>query len=209
MTQPNWAGFPGAPVSDRGMSGLLDGMMLSPFDGMQLVRKNGVWAPVGGWEPIGVYQITAQSSYPILNLGAFRAIRAHASLLQNTSNGNLYLQASTDNGQNYDTTNYQSQYSFTSSGTATHGFGSAAGYSLNAIATLAGDRIAVVAEISDFNQPNASLYTARNFEITAGPSAEREELGGRHTTSVARNALRLTASAGTVTGFLVLEGVRG
>ncbi|WHO77459.1 hypothetical protein [Rhizobium leguminosarum] len=189
-----------------------------------LVVKNGTTAEIvcsgtafltifrtSSWETIRNDILTGtSSSYAVTDLGAFRKLRI-SGFLYSTVSAFIALRTSANNGSSYDSgaSDYLSQY-LTVQGTNLSGIQQV--NSAFAIANLAVQPSADAAldfaiEIEKFNKPNNCSFRAI---VNASNGAEFQNITtGKRAGASARNAFQIFSSAGNLSGYVLVEGVRG
>lgn len=157
------------------------------------------------WEVIGVYNPSAVASVDITNLGSFKFLRAYGILSLGTAG--LIYRTSTNNGSSYDAS--ASDYSQQSNNAIGNSNGAAfASAASGAITTQTGTTaISFETLITNWNVNGNCFLVSKNFVITAAQSSEI--ISSKRNDNTARNALRFLVTTGTMTGTIILEGVRG
>jgi hypothetical protein len=162
---------------------------------------------LGGWEPIGLVNLSGETVLVIPGLSAFSMIKCN--FRYTVSTGAVRAQVSTDNGVSFLSTNSDYRYNLMNNGfngtsSAVTGDDSA----LNAIA-LGDENTAGEVIISSFNKAQIAYAISNQIIDTASVRYSRI-INTRIIGSTARNALRLITSAGVgITGQFYFEGLRG
>lgn len=164
---------------------------------------------LGGWEPIGLVNISGISSYIIRNLSSFTMLRFTTSMI---SPGGSYfvVQVSSDNGDTF--LSGALDYQFTTGETLYNGSTTTAVTSSSSFAGiyLGGDEFFGVTEFGGFNK-GVVMFSTGKYVRQDSSGRIAGSMGGRTTTSnTARNAIRIQSSSAPATyGQILLEGVRG
>ena len=163
-----------------------------------------------GWELIEDVSFTAVSAYAKTNLGAYEFLRGTL-VYSNSVNSQLGLRTSTNNGSTYDSG--ASDYSFqhiSGIGTSLTG-GNAIGSAIYiANMMIAGNQNVLSFTMFNFNKAVAFRIIGEAYGADAAAIPNRMSSGGNRSSSVARNAFQLfPAAGGTISGHLILEGIRG
>ena len=185
---------------------------VSALSAPRIIRVPNADTVTGKWEPIGdARDITGVGICDWINLSAYRRLKitlegvlsaaAQVVLRVSNNNGTTFLQGASDY-----------QYSqLTQSGTVVAGLNTTATAFLP-VTAVASDPNAILftGEMTYFNKNVISFYRGETMHVST--SLRRDWIYGYLATqsTVARNALRLTLSAGTFTsGIALLEGLRG
>jgi hypothetical protein len=166
------------------------------------------------WETIETRTVTAASAEAFINLSAYAMIRMTGYLAPSVSGITLRIRTSSNNGSSYDSgaTDYVFQYDRGAAGTADAG-SSNTDYGLLTPFTVgnsAGYLAAFTTLMYAFNKTNIVPYivtTAGSID-GAGVRGVGDVLATRSSLT-ARNAFQVFPSSGTMTGIIVLEGIRG
>jgi glutamine cyclotransferase len=166
------------------------------------------------WELIQTSTGSAAASAAITGLSAYRRIRVTGTIFAGTDNVELYVQTSTDNGSNYATTagDYEWQY-VRGSGTSATSTSTVAGTGISLTGTTAvgnatNEAVQVEFTLEDFNQARQMRFIGNGYSIVTDGSQLMATIGGRRTSTTARDAFRVIASSGTITHSLLVEGSR-
>ncbi|MBB3744993.1 hypothetical protein FHX10_004530 [Rhizobium sp. BK591] len=163
------------------------------------------------WEPIRNDQITAQGAIDVTNLGAFEFIRFRGYLEVSVA-GTVGLQTSTNNGSSFDgaANDYAWQSIFANNT-------SISGNRQNSTSMLIGGGVDSGAnngvflenvEMANFNKTKFAKFKSSSTYVSAG-AVVLSEVGGHRASTTARNAIRILCSSGTMTGHVIIEGIRG
>jgi hypothetical protein len=166
------------------------------------------------WETIGVYDFTGlgTAGQLVQNLGAYRDLRFRFDYSGSGSNS-MAMQFSDNNGSTFVTSaayvRAEINYSQLPSGVVAGGNGSDTSIILGTIAPASGQSLMWRGELAKFNKATNKVIDGSWH--TNGPSNGNVtvKLGYVLTMLNTLNALKFYASAGTVDGRLVLEGIRG
>lgn len=160
------------------------------------------------WETIINQAVSAVSAVDLTNLGAYELIKISGALDVST-NASIAAVFSTDNGASFGGT-YGEMYTLAAGTTlVTQYFASAPGANITPTADAgAGNGGAFEMIIFNFNKANRAKFTCRSQIIQSGQFLYAEYNGYQPTTA-ARNALRILCNAGTMSGSIKVEGVRG
>lgn len=169
-----------------------------------------------GWEPISSHTLSAAPSWDKTGLSAYRRLRITGTIRPATNNVGIYLRLSTDNGSNYDagTTSYDALFRYNTS-TATTPTGalntSLPGFALFNVSVSSSAWTTFNVLIEEFNKAQRCLVTASVQNVDGAGSSVWHNLSyvGAGVGTTARNALRIIASSGNISGDVTIEGVRG
>lgn len=164
---------------------------------------------LGGWEPIGKFDMAGVTTQIITGLSGFNRIRCVSSLL--VPSGAYYvIQVSTDNGVTF--LIGASDYQFTINEAMFNGSTTANSVSSSQFPGIfIGDNEGTgITELGGFNK-NRTLFCIGNFSSQGSASRLTRTIGTRTSTlSTSRNALRVQSSgAAAISGELFFEGIRG
>lgn len=158
------------------------------------------------WEFISLDTLAAGTTLTKLNLGAYIALRI-TTQFRSGNNDDVIMQLSSDNGSTFLTTStYQHQLLSGSGTSASASTATAAGFYTGYTGTLAQS----VTELWGFNKAYGKTVESRR-RIYDGTNMFSQEFAGMNTDTTARNALKLLlrVGTGTITGTVLLEGIRG
>lgn len=161
------------------------------------------------WEAIGDYTLSAASLLDVTNLAAYRKLRITGVLTMSASS-NALVRFSTDNGASFDASgaNYPEQALFAVGATVTGILTNLGGAALFAAGVDANFINSVNTNIESFNK--ATRATLRGGgSTTVGGALSSGVIDCQYLGTTARNAIRIVPSSGTMTGNLMIEGVRG
>lgn len=168
------------------------------------------------WEQIGpIRNDSGVASITWTDLSAYRELRIRGTVRPATSNANVQMRFSTDNGSNWISADYIRLVTtaISNSLTSTVENDSLTFALLNTIAGVSNVTEMVLSQIDlfNFNQSRIVYYHYKTSYVNAAGSVEYLSSGaGRNTGTTARDALQIYASAGNISAFgLVLEGLRG
>lgn len=168
------------------------------------VYKPSVWEPVG----IGKYTLSAVSSLSITDLGAYTSMRI-TGYITPSATASIVMRTSTNNGVSYDSgaSDYLLQSVYGAGTTPTAQQAAVAAMSLTAVPVTSANVLSVV--ITGFNQTRPTASVATNF--TAIPTgATSEVVSSQRNANTACNAFQiLLGAAGTMSGVINIEGIRG
>ncbi|QIG72165.1 hypothetical protein EVB64_350 [Rhizobium phage RHph_TM61] len=162
------------------------------------------------WELIGSYSFTNVANFPITNLAAFKTLRIVGDLAL-TSGGLGFIQLSSDNGSTFTTSGNHSLAYYGYSTAVVNGTSSTAvGYQMT-VTTLANDPSLITATLINLNKASTIKYMITHFTglVTSSLHAGVTLASKSATLTGSQNAIRFIASAGNITGNIVLEGIRG
>ena len=164
------------------------------------------------WELIGDYTLTAASSLDVTGLSAFRRIRISGHVFPSVSAA-INMLTSTNNGSSYDAgaSDYSTQI-LSAQGTSVTGFsGLTASMALSggtAVNNNIDDGIQFDMRLDNFNKASRLKGISQaSFVGAAGNWVYT--VGHQRLQATARNAFRIIAASGTLTGAIQVEGVRG
>lgn len=159
------------------------------------------------WESISTYTLSAVSSLSITNLGSFRFLRATGVLIPSTG-ASIAYRTSTNNGSSYDSgaSDYTIQGLVGSSATASASTASSTSASITSLATSG---CAFETIFGNFNSGGFLLTSSKNYTLISAGGQASEVVGSSRNQSTGRNAIQFFPSAGTLTGRIHLEGIRG
>jgi hypothetical protein len=161
------------------------------------------------WEPIGDYPLSAAASLPIINLSAFEMIRI-SGYVETSATGGVFIRTSSNNGSSYD------------SGAADYGFQGITGTGSTASATSLSTTSMVIAgsvdaganfgvnfdcQLYNFNKAKFCRFKSSAVFVASATFAESLN-GGSRAQATARNAFTLFPLSGTLTGRVIVEGIR-
>ncbi|KAA0689865.1 hypothetical protein DTW90_30705 [Neorhizobium sp. P12A] len=166
----------------------------------------------GLWDPVGVFTLSAASSFVLTNLGNAKFLRLTGMIDSMSAAGLLTMQVSTDNGTTYDTgTNYYSQaWSASSASLAAGVLSAAASFPLSGQGSSdVSTPVPFEAILSNFNKAARLNGFVRAF-VAAGGAGYAQNMANFHLTPTARNALKIfNSGSGTMTGVIAVEQIRG
>lgn len=168
----------------------------------------------GGWELIGSATPSGASSVNFTDLSAYRSIWLHGKLAPSTDGVNIGVRTSTDNGSNYDAgaSDYGEQF-FRARATTLAGVAAAQTmFVLNStglIGNAANESIAFDCWIDDFNQSTYALFHSVAHHLGTSTDANLAVNGSTRTSTTARDAVRVVASSGNISGKVWAFGLRG
>jgi hypothetical protein len=161
---------------------------------------------LGGWEPIGLINLTGQTGAVITDLSAFVIVKV--SYFYVLSSDFLMLQVSTNNGSTFANTGYrynlmQNTYNGSTNAVTADNNTNNTSFAMGQ-ATTAGEIV-----IHSFNKAlNSAALSTHNIKESA--STITRVIHQEYQTAVALNAFRLqNTGAGAVTGRFFIEGIRG
>jgi hypothetical protein len=174
-------------------------------------QKGQVLSNIGSaWELIGTANPSGAASVDFTDLSAYRALRLSGYVITSAATDSLILRTSDDNGATYNATAGDYRWA-TSVGYAstTVGAGSSASNHMRLATDVGQNTIAArfTAEVGEFNKAANSVVSGFVGFFTTIPVAG--VFMGRRDSATAQNALRLMFVTGTITGHVMLEGVRG
>lgn len=181
---------------------------------VQLQADINVYETKIGWELISATVLTAAASFVATNLSAFRMLRVEGYFLPSSASGAITITTSSNNGSSYDTG--ASDYSwqdFTGNATFAQSVSDAADSKIEptsgfGIAGGADGGMLISMFMTEFNKAQ-NMFSMLDVQVTATGSHYVYIDGGVREQAVARNAFRILPLTGTLTGFLMLEGIRG
>lgn len=164
------------------------------------------------WEVIGDYVFGAVASMDFTNLGAFKRLRLTGHLYPSVVT-EIFIRTSTNNGSTFDSgsTDYTENGSLAQN-TTNSAFSTTSG-ALNisnagGVNGSANNGLQFNLQVDNFNQTSYCHFEA----LVRGNNAGGDfwgGFGGRRSQATARNAFRILPGSGTLSGFMLLEGVRG
>jgi hypothetical protein len=167
-----------------------------------------------GWAAIDVQILSGAASYTKTGLSAYRMLRLTYHLAVSSDGTSLNLRTSSNNGSSYDSTANDYYYSIDfSQGTASAGLSSSTATSVplynGNVGNASGEMAVGEILMTEFNQ---AVFGAFSGQINDVPSSGTPEVGqvfARRMQATARNAIQITPGAGTMTGYVLLEGIPG
>lgn len=167
--------------------------------------------PTGFWEPIANVSFSAVANYDIVGLAPYWSLRATGHIACSLSSSLCY-RTSADNGASFSAgaTDYSFQYGLfnVTANTVNQGTGSI-GY-LSGSTTDAGAAVHFEALFTNFNAVGGDKGVNVSSKLRVNGSVGKSVWGNAINLSPAQNALRfLPIAGGTITGRLIIEGVRG
>jgi hypothetical protein len=165
-----------------------------------------MWKPVGQ----GLYTLSAASQLILTDLGGYRKLRITGQLTHSTAGG-LTASVSTNNGSSYDTASNYLVQTINAGGTSVGAASSTATALVLAGGTAAFDgstQYSFSTELEEFNQNVLSCGLTRDNAVISTIRGIRSS-SITHNGTTARNALRIFPSAGTFTGQITVEGLKG
>lgn len=176
----------------------------------QWVQAAGVANAPGLWEPIGTgfYNLSGAAQYDFPNLSAYTMIRGDGTYTPSASSP-LNLRTSRDNGASFDAgaTDYAMNVLTATGSTPGTSTVNASVFSLvqgNDATASSSFKFTLI----NFNQNNVGHILSEGL-TTASANLFQAITKGYRGGALARNALRLFVSSGTMTLRMTLEGVRG
>lgn len=174
------------------------------------VIKPAVWEPIGANG--GVYVLSAAASLDITGLSAFKKLRISGSLAPSIASA-IGLLTSTNNGSSYDTgaSDYNYQYLTAQNATVAGAAANSTAIQLSATAsvnTTASEALNFTINVENFNKAIFANFDIRANAVNAS-GAFVTSVGARRLQLTARNAFRIIAASGTLTGSVTVEGQRG
>jgi len=159
------------------------------------------------WEVIQDSTISAASSFAVTNLGAYKRLRISGFLIPSTPAA-FYLQTSTNNGSSYDSgaSDYITQFDASSSASVNAQVSTSTIIPMTTATTTTAEETLNV-QMERFNQAARCLVLG-TMGFDTGTLVVGRFYGIRNQ-NTARNAFRIIPSAGTMTGYLTVEGMRG
>lgn len=157
--------------------------------------------------------MSSASSQTFTGLSAYRHLIIRGFLLPGTDAVTALMQFSTDNGSSYDTgTNYSGLYMEHNNGTPTPagGYnGSVAGVWLYSgyISSTYGTQFSL--EIFNFNQALNANIIGDVMMFSSASARTQIRYSMWHVATTARNAFRFLPSAGNISGWIDIKGIRG
>lgn len=159
------------------------------------------------WELIGDYTLSAVSALDITNLAPFDKIRI-SSFLSLSAASNVNFRFSTNNGVSFDTSaSYAWQLNYAKAGVITASNATQTAFPISALGADAGNDIGFNVILHNFNKNDEMVFYSDHFSVQG--STYLGQIGGRHVGVTARNALRFLVTTGTITGKILIEGIRG
>lgn len=199
---------------------LFGGVNVVTYDGLVLKFRSlgsGNWIEVchyaNGWLPIEGMKVAAGGSTQVAwtNLSAYKRLRVSWDIVCTGMSGGIMLRSSSNNGSSYDSGASDYRY---------HGTAEVNG-AITAITDTTTTNYALVStpmsnnvasgtiEIFNFNTSANSTVMARTHHISTVPALRFESINGFLLATGSRNALQISASAGSFAGTFLLEGIRG
>ncbi len=163
---------------------------------------------LGGWEPIGLINISGISSYIIRNLSSFTMLRFTTSMIA-TAGAYFVIQVSSDNGDSF--LSGALDYQFTTGEALYNGSTTTSTPSSSSFAGiyLGGGEFFGVTELGGFNKDVVMFSTGKYVRQDASGRVAGS-MGSRTATSnTARNAIRIQSSSPALYGQILVEGIRG
>lgn len=172
--------------------------------GQKIFRPN-VWTLVGDYTP------SAVSALNVTDLSAYRAIRIHGHVYPSVTAG-VFIRTSTDNGATYDSAASDYPYQSLQALGATVSTVASAGTAFSIAGTTgivsgANSGVQFDLVIDNFNKASQAKFLVSAGALTSGDLVTQQH--GRRANSTARNAFSLFPGAGTMSGYVTVEGIRG
>lgn len=168
------------------------------------------------WEKIGLpIVVTNVANIIWTNLSAYRSLRITGRIIPLTAGSNLQGMVSEDNGATYRTA-VNDYFYVEAQATSAPAVAGASAFSVagsgmflvgGAPSTTVGAKF--VLEIDDFNQANSAQGVLQSVTISNAGAHLANIWGWSFQRGVARDAFKIQASAGNITGYATLEGIRG
>lgn len=162
-------------------------------------------------EFISFQTVSAVSAIDFTGLSAFRELYVSFSLTVSTTTA-IYWRGSSDNGSSWlsGASDYKYRGSEVEGVTQTNSQGdTSAGFlHSNTVLSNAAAPCSARASLMDFNSAIRTTYFSEAYYNKASSAIERSEIAGTYTPATALNALRIFASTGNLTGYILLEGAR-
>lgn len=160
------------------------------------------------WQFIGKYTLSAASTLNITNLSAYTTLRI-TGYITPSATASVVMRTSTNNGVSYDSSasDYLLQSLYGSGSTPTAVQATVSAMSLTALPVTSANTLVV--NITGFNQARPTASVSTNF--TAIPTGSTSELvSSQRNQNAACNAFQiLLGAAGTMSGVITVEGIRG
>lgn len=204
---------PDASETVNGLSTLkiYDGQSASIFcDGSNFVAQI---RGASAWETIREDTLVNVAAYDVTDLSAFRALRISGHIYPSVD-ASVFMRTSTNNGVSYDSgaSDYGFQYMVGTGTTSSANSGNTSSINLsqsNSVESSPDDGMTLDLMFENFNK-NINLkgigtlsYTLTTAFLLVG------SLLFRRNQATARNAFRIATGAGTLSGVIVVEGIRG
>ncbi len=161
------------------------------------------------WELISTSTPAAAGTATFLSLSAYRFLRATLYLTLSVDGEILYVQTSVGGTFATAATDYNNQvingFSTTIATANADTFGLRVG---DAVGNAANEAISSVVHIFELNQAKQAHHTADTFQLNGSAVPIRSVVGGRRLDTSARDGVRFVPGSGTITGVVVLEGIR-
>lgn len=162
------------------------------------------------WEPIYNGLFTGNPSFAVPNLGAYELLRGYLTIRPPADGGGIYMQVSVDNGNNWvSTASYITEYHNVKGTTLTGLYNTGAQVALPGSFAVSTPGMTFGFDVFQWNKPTVQgrlqgRWGGDDGVLHEGSLYSYLPLG-------TRNAMRFYSSTGSgiVTGYLVLEGVRG
>jgi hypothetical protein len=166
-----------------------------------------------GWETIEIAAFSAVSEYTKTGLSAFRSLRISYETLVSVDASSMTLRTSSNNGVIYDSgaSDYANQRIYGTSATVVAETQNSDNILLHAweVGNAADEGTHGEIRLNGFNKANELFYLITTFGIRSNGANDLTYGGGRRMSNSARDAIRIAPSSGTMTGRIILEGVRG
>lgn len=194
------------------VNGLMDAAVYDPQG-----RKADIFAALdslntrvnlAAWEKVGAYTLNAASLLDVTNLSAYSKLRITGTLTMSAS-ANVVLRFSTNNGTTFDSANnYPEQALYAIGSTVGAVLTNLGGAALFAAGVDANFICSVNTSIECFNKASRATLTSGG-STTASGALTAGIIDAQYLGTTARNAIRILPLSGTMTGNLLIEGVRG
>lgn len=175
--------------------------------------KRGTQLQTVGWELIGSATPSGASSVNFTGLSDYRVLWLRGKVRPGTDAVSIGVRTSTD-GTNYDagSSDYAEQFFF-AGGTTLTGVGGAGNmHFLNGVedvGSASGEALQFDCHIDDFNQSAYAFFKSTAVYLNNAGGVRLNFNGSIRASTTARQAIRLIASSGTLTGRVWLFGLRG
>jgi len=162
------------------------------------------------WESIsGLQTFTGVTTLSLTNLSAYRALRFSGIMLLTTTVP-VYLRTSTNNGSSYDLGATDYFYQTLGAAGASVGATASAGSTIIPLTTNGGTTMSFEVSLDNFNATAGVAVKTNTIMNSTGTNMSSEQNGGFRNSSTPRNAFQiLLGGAATMSGYYLLEGIRG
>jgi hypothetical protein len=163
------------------------------------------------WEYIGTSNPSGATTATFTGLSAYRFLRASFYLTVSVDNETLYLQTSVGGTFATSGADYENQYTTSSGASVGTVNGTTFGFRLSAggVGNASPESLSGTFHVFELNQARQATHTVNAFGLNPSNTLVHHTATGRRLDTSARDGVRVVPGSGTITGTVVLEGLRG